>query len=84
LRFNVWPITQQFSAANDAFRGTFKIFSDPHTKATAVLLCLNDLYHYKANCNGKRMALQKVFDGLYVVSMDAGTEQVVLEVVRDK
>jgi hypothetical protein len=67
--FNVWPVAQQFSANNDTFKGSYKIFPDQNTRTTAILLCLNDQYQYQATCNGKSIPLQKVFDGLYTVTI---------------
>lgn len=71
--FNVWPVTQQFSANKDAFKGTFKLFPD-QSKGAAILLCLNDHFNYEARCNGKSIPLKKVFDGLYVVTINLGDQ----------
>lgn len=71
--FNVWPITQQFSANNDAFKGTFKLFPDQNTQSVAMLICLNDKFNYKATSNGKNIPIKKVFDGLYVVTINLGS-----------
>jgi hypothetical protein len=73
--FNVWPIAQQFSANNDAFKGRFKLFSDQNIRAATMLLCLNDRYNYKATCNGRSIPVKKVFDGLYVVTIDMGDKE---------
>lgn len=73
--FNVWPITQQFSAAKDTFKGSFKIFPDENTQSTAILLCLNDQYNYVATCNGKSIPVKKVLEGLYIVTISLGEKE---------
>lgn len=70
--FNVWPVTQKFSAGNDSFKGEYKFFQDQDGPFTSMLICLNDRYDYMAKCNGKPIPLQKVFNGLYVVKINSG------------
>jgi hypothetical protein len=73
--FNVWPIAQKFSANNDAFKGTFKLFPDQNTRTAAMLVCLNDQYNYEARCNGKSIPIQKIFAGLYAVTINLGDKE---------
>ncbi len=42
LRFNIWPVTQQFNKNHDGFKGVFKLFTDQDIKTTFILLCLRD------------------------------------------
>lgn len=64
--FNLWPLSQKLSKENDSFYGRFKVFGD-ESKSASMLICLNDKNSYQAKCNGKTVALQEVFEGLYII-----------------
>ncbi|MBE8720465.1 MGH1-like glycoside hydrolase domain-containing protein [Sphingobacterium pedocola] len=67
--FNVWPVMQKFRPENDGFNGAFKLFADQGERTTSMLICLDDKYDYEATCNGKHVALDQIFDGLYVLKI---------------
>ncbi len=67
--FNLWCTEQTFSDQKDAFKGKFKLFSDPYARNAAMLICLNDHYQYKATCNGKPIAMKKVVNGTYIIHL---------------
>ena len=73
--FNIWPMVQKFSKENDALTGSFKLFADQGLKKTTLLLCLDDKNNYEAKCNGKSIALQQVFAGLYVLKIELGANE---------
>lgn len=68
--FNVWSISQKFSAHKDGFKGEFKLFADKSNRTATILFCLDDKNDYEANCNGKSIELNKLFRGLYFVKVD--------------
>lgn len=63
--FDIWPITQKFSPSKDEFKGEFKLFDSLAKPRSTLLICLNDKYNYEAFCNGKKVELKKIHDGLY-------------------
>ncbi len=84
--FDIWPTAQQFTSNNEGFKGTFKSFCDQAQRASTILLCLNDKYNYNATCNGKPLALNKIYDGLYSVKIDLngkGSDVFTLELIKD-
>jgi hypothetical protein len=73
--FNIWPISQKFSANNDGFKGEFKLFADQNIRTATLLLCLNDKTNYEAKCNGKSIPLHQVFEGLYFIKIELGASE---------
>ncbi len=64
--YNIWPLAQKLGADNASFVAKFKLF-DEGNKRTSMLICLNDKHVYQARCNGEKVDLQKISDGLYII-----------------
>lgn len=79
--YDVWPVSQAFSDNNKAFEGKYKLFTAGNVKTSSLLLCLNDRYHYQAVCNGKKVPVQQMLNGLYAVTvqLEAGRDVFTLE-----
>ncbi|TJZ62927.1 hypothetical protein FAZ15_01070 [Sphingobacterium olei] len=67
--FDIWPISQKFKPENDGLNGEFKLFAEQGNLTTSMLLCLDDEHEYEATCNGKRIDLTKILDGLYALKI---------------
>ncbi len=70
--FDIWPVSQVFSADQSGFKGAFKLFSGAAGRPFSMLVCLNDQHDYTASYNGRALRLTKVLDGLYTFTIIPG------------
>ena len=67
--FDVWPIREKFSASKDEFNGKFKLFGSLTKPKSTFLICLDQRNEYEAFCNGEKVKLKKIHEGLYSVEL---------------